>query len=110
MSNDSPQIQALRARYRESFPEKMAVIDGCLENLKCLFHEGDDQAIKQEFDVIHAELHKFAGSFGMYNYQDIATVCRDAMTSISSRDTQLVLDLLTKLSAMIASHNVNEES
>jgi len=79
MANDSSQIQAIRARYRQSFTQKKTMIDGYLENIMGLKSKSDDQALKQEFDVCHSELHKLAGSFGMYDYQAISAVCREAI-------------------------------
>jgi len=101
MANESPQIQAIQARYRQSFPEKKSMIDAYLDNIVNLGQDGNEQAIAQTLQDCHSELHKLAGSFGMYNYQEIASVCRDAMSSVMARDIQLTSDLLQKLSTLI---------
>jgi len=69
MSVDSPQIKAIKERYKASFPEKLVILQTLREAVE---NEAD-------FEYVHEELHKLAGSSGMYGYDDIAGLCRLAM-------------------------------
>ncbi len=72
MSTDSPQVQALKERYKESFQEKLTVVQSML----------DDMGRMEDFTSIREELHKLAGSSGMYGYSDISGACRSAIECI----------------------------
>lgn len=71
---DSPQIQAIKQRYKESLKEKAVMVAEFRSKIE----------IDTEFDLMKEELHKLAGSSGMYGYQDLADTCRAAMGSIDS--------------------------
>ena len=76
MSSDSPQIVAIRARYKASFSEKKQLIDEYVERLS------DEPTDKLVLSELHGELHKLAGSSGMYGYDDISRLCREIMQEI----------------------------
>ncbi len=85
--NESPQVLALQERYKASFPEKRRLI----LDLRNSFNNGGDIAeVKQE-------LHKLAGSSGMYGYSNIASICREAMDSIDSEHQDKVNGFLDRL-------------
>ncbi len=92
MSTDSPQVAAIKERYKASFPEKVEVIRTALNSV---FDNDDLEPVKEE-------LHKLAGSLGMYGYQELAAHCRSAMEHIDQRnrgelinDLNAVIELLT---------------
>lgn len=76
MREDSPQIQQLKERYRQSFPEKLEIIQKARSGVV------DDN----ELTFAREELHKLAGSSGMYGYPDLAANCRSAMEILDSGD------------------------
>jgi len=84
MSADSPQIQQLKARYRESFPEKLEIILKARSELL----EDNNLTFARE------ELHKLAGSSGMYGYNDLASNCRRAMEKLDAGDSSSSLDAI----------------
>lgn len=92
----SPQIQAIRERYKISLPEKAELIAELLEELT--------QSNLDAFANSHSALHKLAGSSGMYGYDDIAELCRNAMISAQQEDTQLLIQQLSELISMLEKH------
>ncbi|MCH2189959.1 MAG: Hpt domain-containing protein [Gammaproteobacteria bacterium] len=84
MTEDSPQIQQLKVRYRQSFPEKLAIIRKARSELL------------QENNITFAreELHKLAGSSGMYGYSELAANCRSAMEKLDTRDSLSSLEAI----------------
>jgi len=76
MSSDSPQIMAIRSRYKASFNEKKQLVDEYIERLS------DKPTDKLILSELHGELHKLAGSSGMYGYDDISCLCRRIMQEI----------------------------
>jgi HPt (histidine-containing phosphotransfer) domain-containing protein len=92
----SPQIQAIRERYKTSLPEKAELIAEQVDALS--------QSNASAFDETHSALHKLAGSSGMYGYDDIAVICRSAMVSAQQKDTQLLIQQLSELIAMLEKH------
>ena len=103
MLNDSPQVQAIRARFRNSFDEKKQIVDTFLSNLETLQKQTDDVLFSAELESCHAELHKLAGSFGMYGYTEISEVCRATMKAISIQNIDETLMLLSKVSVLLNS-------
>ena len=103
MLNDSPQVQAIRARFRNSFDEKKQIIDTFLSNLEVFQKQGDDGLLGDELESCHAELHKFAGSFGMYGYTEISGKCRAVMKAISNKKNDETITLLSEISVLLGS-------
>ncbi len=91
--NDSPQIQAIKERYKASFGEKKAIVEQIVMDLG----SGDDLQPARE------ELHKLAGSSGMYGYDDIALVCRMAMREIDTKEMDDLKYSLNKLIKLLSS-------
>jgi len=98
MSNDSPQIVALRARYKASFNEKKDIIDGFIKQLQ------KQQSDESVLSSLHGELHKLAGSSGMYGYDDISVKCRNIMQEILNDCFHEVLSDLTQLSELLSEY------
>lgn len=92
----SPQIQAIRERYKNSFPEKLTLVSGLVEALTELSPAAMDDA--------HGALHKLAGSSGMYGYDDIATLCREAMVNVQRQERDELLVKLVELSALLKAY------
>lgn len=92
----SPQIQALRERYKGSLPEKIQLITDHLNALT--------QSMPNAIDESHGALHKLAGSSGMYEYDDIASLCRAAMDSAENKDTDVLKSQLVSLIALLEKH------
>ena len=99
MSNDSPQVAAIRARYKASFNEKKSLIYGYLQSLK-----DDDVDVESVYLDLHSELHKLAGSSGMYGYDDISEICRLIMKEISGECFHEVISNLEKLNEMFSQY------
>lgn len=88
----SPQIQAIRERYKGSLSEKAELIADHIDAIT--------QAQPSAVDDAHGVLHKFAGSSGMYGYDDIALLCRNAMVCAQEVDKDQLLVHLTQLKAL----------
>ncbi|MBX2849630.1 MAG: Hpt domain-containing protein [Acidiferrobacterales bacterium] len=90
MSAGSNQIQRLQERYKSSMPEKAKLLT---EHLHILI---DNEVPSQNlYDVVREDVHKLAGSLGMYGYSDIAEVARDVMCIIDEQDAErLAIELL----------------
>ena len=71
-TTNSPQVIAIRARYQSSLPEKSEMLAA---HERVLETSQDEQTLKELKD----DLHKLAGSSGMYGYHDISGLCRKAM-------------------------------
>ena len=91
----SPQIIELRARYQSSLPEKAAMIE---EHIVMLSSGGDSD---DKISETHEVLHKLAGSAGMYGYDEISSLCRQAMTNSSQQNLSLLLPQLTELKNLL---------
>jgi len=98
MLNDSPQVAAIRARYKASFVEKKQMIDSYLSQF-------DNESERGEaLPAFHAELHKLAGSSGMYGYDDVSVLCRDVMQHINNSRIDDVLSDTKKLSELFGGY------
>jgi hypothetical protein len=86
---ESPQIAAIKERYKMSFDEKIALLK--------THHSGLSEGA-YSMPEIHANLHKLAGSSGMYGYGDINNLCRAAMASATAKKTS---DLASDIDAII---------
>lgn len=77
---DSPQILALKERYKSSFLEKIAEISECLDAVQA------EQASREDVIKLRDLLHKLAGSSGMYGYDDISVASRSAMRAAEKNE------------------------
>jgi len=92
---DSPQIAAIKLRYQQSFPEKIELIT---EHLGAqLAGEDGDISVQDTREM----LHKLAGSSGMYEYNDISSVCRSAMDRIDQEDFTALVNRLEHLKELL---------
>lgn len=81
MSSESQSIQTLLSRYKRSMPEKAEIVS---KHLDMLF---DNDGVSSEvMDEIRENLHKLAGSSGMYGYDDLAEITRNAMQTADKRN------------------------
>lgn len=71
--HDSPQILALKERYKNSFEEKVQALLGYLADVERAGASLEHVSEMRNF------LHKLAGSSGMYGYSDISAASRNAM-------------------------------
>ena len=81
MNTESPQIQRLRERFKSSMPEKANLLTQHLHVL--LDHE---EPIPEAYEAIKEDVHKLAGSLGMYGYSDLAKTARKVMEIIDDQD------------------------
>lgn len=58
------------------------------------------RGLPELYSEIHAELHKLAGSLGMYEYDDLAAQARSAMKSAQSCEKDQLEEGLMKLSLL----------
>jgi len=92
---NSANINAIQARYKASFVEKKMMIDEYRSQL-C-----DSSGSQPElYEQVHAELHKLAGSLGMYGYDDLAVQARLAMQFSSAQEKQPLDESLQRLSVL----------
>jgi HPt (histidine-containing phosphotransfer) domain-containing protein len=68
---ESPQVKAIRQRYKASLKGKSDMVNDYLVLLIEPSGTSDDK-----LHNIYLELHKLAGSSGMYGYQDISDLAR----------------------------------
>lgn len=85
--SDSPQIQAIKERYKASFPEKIEILEG----LKASAEQN------QKLEIAKEELHKLAGSSGMYGYDDLSYLCRVGMRNVDQGDSNALLSTIDKI-------------
>lgn len=86
--SESPQVKALKERYKQSFMDKIELLNSQLVNL----NQGVDNLVE-----IHENLHKLAGSSGMYGYSDVSDLCRQTMGSCAGQNPGDVADGLSAL-------------
>ena len=82
MSNDSLQIKELKRRYKLSLNEKANTVLDC----KNLIMSASEGQLPAHLEYCRAELHKLAGSSGMYGYKEIFDLSRGAMRLIKEGD------------------------
>jgi chemotaxis protein histidine kinase CheA len=99
MTQDSDQVRALRQRYKTSLLAKA-------DSIKEQVHEiaVSEHANTQLLNALHADLHKLAGSSGMYGYTDIAELTRAAMQDIAEQSNSELLKHLRKLTDLLEHH------
>lgn len=96
---DSPQIKALKERYRASFPEKIEILRQQCETI------ADGQICSKQRLQVNEELHKLAGSSGMYGYHEINTSCREIMAEIDVSDAATLVPKITGLMLLLEQHS-----
>ncbi len=99
MNSDSHQIQALKNRYKSSLSEKAETIGEHLEAVS-----DSDQVDITKLEIIRNDLHKFAGSSGMYGYDDIADIARNAMAIIDGHNIEQLHYKLIDLRDLLYEH------
>ncbi len=104
-AKESPQIQAIRSRYRASLNDKAQMIS---VHVKAISDIGvKTQSVEQEklsLQSLRDDLHKLAGSSGMYGYDDVSVVCRDIMRAIDDADIKNAKQLLVELQQLLKHH------
>lgn len=93
---NTPEIQAIRDRYKKSLPEKAELIE---EQRQSLVNSNVNA-----YEQLHSLLHKLAGSSGMYGYDDIAALCRSAMVNAQNKDKTVLDQKLKELISMLIKH------
>ena len=97
MEDDSLQIQAIRARYKTSLPEKAELVAQFTSELS----QDDSGNASETLELFRSELHKLAGSSGMYGYHNICDVCRHAMSAIDNNDLEELKSTAARLSELL---------
>jgi len=99
MPQNSPQIQAIIDRYKASFVEKKQMIDEHGESIE------SNNTDEQNLEIIHGDLHKLAGSAGMYEFDDIAKFARDGMANIRQSEFDKLLINIKKISQLLEEYS-----
>jgi len=99
---DSPQIKALKERYKDSFSEKINDLEECLHAVQ------SESATHEDVIKLRDLLHKIAGSSGMYGYNDISVLSRASM-NLAERIENLneIEDLSLNVKQLISLFNSN---
>ena len=90
---DSPQIKQLKERYKKSFPEKLEIVQRVRAGL---LTEGGG------IEIAKGELHKLAGSSGMYGYDALAADCRSAMSKLEANEVESAIGLIDRIIKFLA--------
>ena len=96
---ESPQIKALKQRYRASFPEKIELLRQQLDAVT------DGNISPQQRLQVNEVLHKLAGSSGMYEYEDINVSCREIMADIDVIDAADLAHQIAELMLLLERHS-----
>jgi len=96
---ESPQIQALKERYKASIPDKIELIR---EHVELVLAEPADSNF---IDEAHQILHKLAGSSGMYGYDDVNVLCRDAMSRLDVNNIEGSVEALNKVVELLEQYS-----
>ncbi len=95
MKAESDQVRALRTRYKESLPEKAALV-------REWHHQETGNGISEAgIDDLSSWLHKLAGSAGMYEYQDISDFARSLMHALPDLNSQELISRLMTLESLL---------
>jgi len=97
--SESPQVKALKERYKASFPEKLELLRQRREAI------ADGHISSQQRMQVNEVLHKLAGSSGMYGYHEISASCREIMAEIDVADTSFLVPKITELMLLIERHS-----
>ena len=88
-------IDAIKLRYKASFNEKKMMIDGFRQEL---FETTGE--LSGLFEKIYSDLHKLAGSLGMYGYEELALQARSGMKQAQIQDKKGLDESLICLSML----------
>ncbi len=97
--SESPQIQALKERYKASIPGKIELIQEHVELVLT------DPADSDSIGEAHQTLHKLAGSSGMYGYDDVNVLCRDAMSRLDVNNIEGSVEALNKVVELLEQYS-----
>jgi len=81
MKPESPKIADIRERFKSSLLDKADVLGGYLDKIV----ESEELNVEL-LSELREDLHKLAGSTGMYGYDDLAKMSREAMDLIDAGD------------------------
>jgi len=95
---ESPQIQALRLRYKASLADKIELIQQQIDTIST--SSGDASSIEEA----HQVLHKLAGSSGMYGYDDINVLCRNVMSQLAGLEIDDSVKALNQIVELLEQH------
>ena len=97
--NPSPQVAAIIERYKSSLIEKAELINQHLRNLV------NEESVQQSaLEDANQDLHKLAGSSGMYGYVDVSDLARLAMRNIADNDLKNLELSLLQLRNLLQAH------
>jgi len=96
--SESPQIQALKQRYKASLVDKIELVLQQIEAIET--SAGASDSIAEAHDV----LHKLAGSSGMYGYDDINILCRDVMAELDALTVDGSIAALKQVVELLEQH------
>ena len=94
-ASDSVGIDAIKKRYRNSLPDKAEELTQCMIALTV------EQSSDHDLQAAHAFLHRFAGSSGMYGYDELSVQCQLAIEAIQESDRAKVLAQLQQLKQLL---------
>lgn len=100
MEDDSPQIKAIRARYQSSLKEKAEFV----EQYSAELSDVDSENYQENLAFFRAELHKLAGSSGMYGYKDVCDLSRRAMSCIDNDELTELQSINAQLHKLLKSY------
>lgn len=95
---ESPQIQALKQRYKERLADKIELIQ--LQISAIIEASGDAVSIEEA----HQTLHKLAGSSGMYGYEDVNFLCRKVMSQLGKASVDDAVCALNQIVELLEQH------
>jgi len=100
MNSESSQIKTLKDRYKSSLSQKADIVSGHLHSLLDM-----DSPNESTLKTIRDDLHKFAGSSGMYGYDDVAETAREAMATIDELNEVQLHHKLIALRNLLRNHS-----
>lgn len=95
---ESDQVRDLKLKYQRSLNDKADILANYASSL--LHDDGGMLTVDDELQLeLLDELHKLAGSTGMYGYDKLSQKCRKAMTFAQQQRIDKLYKALTKLEA-----------
>lgn len=98
---ESPQVAAIRARYQSNLMEKAKLLATRSDAIR---KAQSEQVLQQARQDLREDLHKLAGSSGMYGYNDISALCRKAMSDVDDNDAGELDKCMAELQDVIRQH------
>lgn len=98
--SDSAEVLAIKARYRRSMGDKAKQVAQQLNALQA----ANAQATHALRQSLHDDLHKLAGSSGMYGYHDIAQCAQHAMIKLAEHNLVDLEQHLAELQMLLEHH------